>query len=185
MTTQTQTKLQTTLWPWLLLIALALLLGGGWLILNQTKPDTNRGALEPAPVKGHPSPEISLMSTDGTLVNLSDFKGKPVIINFWATWCPPCRAETPDLQEVHRELGDKVAILSVNATSQDGGDVAGFMREFGVTFTVVLDPEGKAFEAYNIRGLPTTIFVDRAGIVNEVFTGAVNKAYIESKLSEL
>jgi thiol-disulfide isomerase/thioredoxin len=125
------------------------------------------------------------MSTAGEPISLSDYKGRPVIINFWATWCGPCRAETPDLQAVHRELGDDAVILGVNVTIQDQGDIDGFLQEFGVTYPVVLDTEGKAFTTYKVLGLPTTIFVDRDGIVSEVFTGPVNKAYVESKLGEL
>jgi len=167
------------------LIALALVLGGAWTLINRIPQTTPAADLPAAPIKGHPAPEIVLGTLDGQTVRLSDFRGKPVIVNFWATWCPPCRAETPELQALHRELGDKVVLLGVNVTSQDNGDVAGFVREFGVTYPILMDVDGKAFQDYNILGLPTTIFIDRNGIVNEVFTGAVNKAYIESKLPEL
>ncbi len=185
MTTHTNPSSQTAMVRWIILLGVALVLGGAWVILNRVPTDAASNTLAPAPVKGHPAPEISLVSTTGQTVNLSDFKGKPVIINFWATWCPPCRAETPDLQAVHREIGDKVVLSGVNMTSQDGGDINGFLREFGVTYPVVLDTEGAAAKAYNILGLPTTVFVDRNGIINEVFTGAVNKAYVESKISGL
>ncbi len=167
------------------LIVLALVLGGAWTLINRVPQTSPAASLPVAPIKGHPAPEIALDTLDGQTVRLSDFRGKPVIVNFWATWCPPCRAETPELQALHRELGDKVVLLGVNVTSQDNGDVAGFVREFGVTYPILLDVDGKAFQDYNILGLPTTIFIDRNGIVNEVFTGAVNKAYIESKLPEL
>lgn len=177
-------KKQNPMVRWMVLLGAVLILGGAWTITNRI-PGDSTGDLSPAPIKGHPAPELVLNTTTGGQMRLSDNKGKPVIINFWATWCPPCRAETPDLQAIHRELGDELVIFSVNLTSQDGGDIEGFMNEFGVTFPVGLDVDGSAALSYNVLGLPTTIFIDRNGIVNEVFTGAVNKAYIEAKLSEL
>ncbi len=183
----TTKKEQPAMVRWIILMGVVVILGGVWIIINRV-PTGNAaasGELAPAPVKGHPAPEIVLTSTDGQEIRLSDFQGKPVLLNFWATWCPPCRAETPDLQATHREIGDKLVIIGVNMTSQDGGDVEAFLREFGVTYPVVLDPDGTAARAYNILGLPTSVFIDRNGIVQEVFTGAVNKAYIESKVPEL
>jgi len=180
------TKQQPALKRWLILLGAVIVFGGGWIVANRVPPALPAdGTLAPAPVKGHPAPEITLVSTTGETVNLSDFRGTPVLVNFWATWCPPCRAETPDLQATHRELGDKLVILGVNMTSQDGGDVEGFMREFGVTYPVLLDVDGVAARAYNVLGLPTTVFIDSNGIVSEVFTGAVNKAYVISKVPEL
>ena len=183
----TTKKEQPAMVRWIILLGVAIILGGVWIIINRvpTGNSAAAGELAPAPVKGHPAPEIVLTSTDGQEIRLSDLRGKPVLLNFWATWCPPCRAETPDLQATHREIGDKLTIIGVNMTSQDGGDVEGFLREFGVTYPVLLDPDGTAAKAYNILGLPTSVFIDRNGIVQEVFTGAVNKAYIESKVPEL
>lgn len=178
-------KEQNPITRWIILLGVVLVLGGIWTIINRVPGDNAGIDLAPAPIKGHPAPELVLNTTTGEQVRLSDFKGKPVLINFWATWCPPCRAETPDLQAIHRELGDELVIFSVNVTSQDGGDVEGFMNEFGVTFDVALDVDGTAGRSYNVLGLPTTVFIDRDGIINEVFAGAVNKAYIEAKLSEL
>ncbi len=179
-------KKQSNIWPWLALIAAVLLLGGGWIIVSSDKTKKNAEiTLEAAPIKGYPAPEITLETTDGQTTSLSDFKGKPVLINFWATWCPPCRAEMPDFQAIHRELGDEVIVFSVNAASQDNGNVNAFIDEFGITFPVLLDKTGLAGVTYNVRGLPTTIFVDSNGVINEVFTGGLNKAYLEAKLSEL
>ncbi len=172
---------------WLVLIALVLVVGGSWIVFSrEPQQETVAAELAPAPVKGHPAPAITLNDIDGQVVNLSDFQGKPVLINFWATWCPPCRAEMPDFQAIHREMGDQVTIIAVNATSQDEPDnIRPFMEEFGITFPVLLDVRGQTMSDYNVRGLPTTIFIDSNGIVQEVFTGAVNKAYIQSKLSGL
>ncbi|MEM7031832.1 MAG: redoxin family protein [Chloroflexota bacterium] len=170
---------------WLVIITFVLFLGGFYIAVNRVVVQGQATQLEPAPVKGHPAPEISLVSTTGQTLNLSDFQGKPVIVNFWATWCAPCRVETPELQDLHRERGDDVIIFSVNATAQDSGDIDGFIEEFGMTFPVVLDPDATAFKTYNVLGLPTTVFIDADGVIQEVFTGPVNRAYMESKLPEL
>ena len=170
---------------WLVVMTFVLFLGGFWIALNRVVVPAQTTQLEPAPVKGHPAPEIALVSTTGESLKLSDFRGKPVIINFWATWCAPCRVETPELQDLHRERGNEVIIFSVNATAQDQGNIDGFIEEFGMTFPVVLDPDAVAFKDYNVLGLPTTVFVGADGVIREVFTGPVNRAYMESKIPEM
>lgn len=176
---------------WGLVILLALVLGGAWIFYSQavTSGGVTGGdaaTLAPAPVAGHPAPNFELKTLKGETLKLSDFQGKPVVVNFWATWCGPCRAEFPDFQEASVENADDLVIIGVNSTASDQVEwVEDFVAEMGATFPIVLDEEGQVSETYQIRGLPTTIFVDRDGIVNEVFTGPVNKAYIESKLPEL
>lgn len=184
-TTNVRPSLASRVEFWLVIITFVIFLGGFWIVLNRISEQSNPGELEPAPVVGRLAPEIALVSLSGESLQLSDFRGQPVIINFWATWCAPCRAETPELQDLHRERGDEVIIFSVNATAQDQGDIAGFVEEFGVTFPVVLDTEAVAFKDYNVIGLPTTIFVNAEGVINEIFTGPVNRAYMESKIAEL
>ena len=177
-------------WFWIALIALVLVLGGGWIAFSRTLVNARAGGdaivLEPAPIAGHPAPEFELVSTDGEMIRLSDFRGKPVILNFWATWCGPCRAEFPEFQQAAVDNADRLVMIGINNTSADQADqIPGFLEEFGITFPIVLDEDGEAIKTYRILGLPTTIFVDSNGIINEVFTGPLNKAYIESKISEL
>jgi thiol-disulfide isomerase/thioredoxin len=137
-------------------------------------------------VAGHPAPDFELKTLEGDTLRLSDFKGQPVLVNFWATWCGPCRAEFPDFQEAHVDNADSLVIIGVNSTSADQLDlVDDFVAEMGATFPIVLDETGDTVELYRVLGLPTSVFIDRNGIVNELFTGPINKAYIESKLSEL
>ena len=189
--TQNQAKIFKTRWFWGLAILLAIGLGGAWIFYSQavTTGGVTGGdaaALAPAPVAGHPAPDFELKTLDGETVRLSDFAGKPVLVNFWATWCGPCRAEFPDFQEASVDNADRLVIIGINNTTTDQPDmVDDFVAEMGATFPIVLDQDGTVSAAYQIRGLPTTIFVDRDGIVNEVFTGPINKAYIEAKLNEL
>jgi peroxiredoxin len=176
---------------WIALIALVVILGGAWIVFSQTLRNAGvaRGnpiTLEPAPVAGHPAPDFELKTLEGDTLRLSDLKGQPVILNFWATWCAPCRAEFPDFQRTFVDNADNLIIVGVNNTAADQeSQIGDFVQEMGATFPIVLDETGDTVETYRILGLPTTIFIDRDGVINEVFTGPVNQAYIESKLPEL
>lgn len=179
-------------WFWRTIIGLVLILGGGWIIFSRTlvgnsAAGSQTSGLEPAPIAGHPAPDFELLSVDGETIRLSDFKGQPVIVNFWATWCGPCRAEFPEFQKAAVDNADRLVIIGVNNTAADQADlIPDFLDEFGITFPIVLDTaDGATVEAYRVLGLPTTIFIDSNGIINEVFIGPLNKAYIESKITEL
>jgi thiol-disulfide isomerase/thioredoxin len=178
-------------WLWSTVVGLLLIFGGIWLIWARTSvsnllTQAEIYTLEPAPIAGHPAPDFELKNLAGKSIRLSDFKGKPVILNFWATWCGPCRAEFPELQQVAIENGDNLVIIGVNHTSADTPAlVPDFVEEFGITFPIVLDETGDVVKTYQVLGLPTSVFIDRNGIIQELFTGPVTKTYIESKLSEL
>lgn len=175
---------------WIGLILLTLIVGVAWIAYSRTLIDqtstTSAANLEPAAIKGHPAPDFALQTLEGKTIRLSDYKGKPVLVNFWATWCGPCRAEFPDFQKAWTDNADKLVIIGINNTSTDDKtQVPAFLDEFGVTYPIVLDESGDTAKAYNILGLPTSIFIDRDGVVREIFTGPLNKAYIEAKLGEL
>jgi thiol-disulfide isomerase/thioredoxin len=120
------------------------------------------GAREPA--LGEPAPDFVLeASGTGDRISLSDFRGQPVILNFWATWCVPCRTEMPDLQSVY-EQEDDVVVLAVNWQESDAV-VQPFLDEFALTFPTVLDSEGRVREHYGVVGLPATFFIDAEGVL--------------------
>jgi peroxiredoxin len=183
------TLLQTR-WFWSGLILLVLISGSAWIVYSRSlvsqAASVSSANLEPAPIKGHPAPDFALKTLDGKTIRLSDYKGKPVLLNFWATWCGPCRAEFPDFQRAWTDNANQLVIIGINnTTTDDKAQIPAFLDEFGVTFPIVLDESGDTAKAYNILGLPTSIFVDRNGLVNELFTGPINKAYIEAKLGGL
>lgn len=106
------------------------------------------------------APDFSLNSISGEKVNFKDFKGKIVFLNFFATWCGPCRAETPDLVKVYSLYKEKVVFISVNL-QEDKEKVLEFIDEYKVTWKILLDSAGKVGDLYNIRGIPTNLILDK------------------------
>ena len=143
-------------------------------------------AQKDAVVVGRPSPMFELERLEGGRVNLGEFRGRPVVINFWATWCVPCRTEMPELIDAWRRNAGAIEILAVNLTDQEKRkDVTRFVAEFAVPFPVLLDVRGKVRERYALVLLPTTIFVDSAGIVRTVHSGPLTEGALEVGLGTI
>ena len=135
---------------------------------------------------GEPAPDFKLKSLEGQSVSLNDFKGKPILINFWSTRCDPCVYEMPYLQEVYDEWSGKgLTLLAINM-GESSSEVGVFMRDLNLSLPVLLDTELKAAQKYNIIAIPTTFFIDKDGIIQEKIIGAFsNKAEIEMRLSKI
>ncbi|HOA97165.1 MAG TPA: redoxin domain-containing protein [Acetivibrio saccincola] len=146
--------------------------------------DTNKGVNEDVNPNRIKSIDFTLKDFNGDEVSLSDFRGKLVILNFWASWCPPCIAEMPDFDSVNKELkeDDNVVILTVNLTNGYRGETEEVAREFinknGFTLPVLFDTEGFAAQSYGIRSIPTTYFIDKEGYIIDGISGMVNKDFI-------
>jgi peroxiredoxin len=166
------------------LALLALVAGGAWTWIS--RPQTpEAGADSPAARVGALAPDFTLPALEeGRSVRLLDFRGRAVVINFWATWCPPCRVEMPALQHAQRDMPD-VVVLGVN--QQESADLINrFMREQGLDFPIALDATGEVNRLYRVRALPTTYFVDANGVIRDiVYGGPLTRALIESKVSGL
>ena len=138
------------------------------------------------PQVGNVAPDISVSTPDGKTYKLSDFRGKPVMLNFWASWCGPCTAEMKNIEAVYQQHpNDDFVILAVN--QGEGNDtIKGYADLWSLNFRLLHDDDDNAARAYRVQALPTTIFVDKAGIVYEVHIGGpMTQAFIEKRVSEL
>jgi peroxiredoxin len=150
-----------------------LFLGLVWIFASADKSNTSTNGNIPAPQKGFLAPDFELQTTSGEIIRLSDLRGQAVLVNLWATWCPPCRAEMPAIDKVYNEYKDKgFVVLAINMTYQDTfSKIAPFVNEHNLTFSILLDQSGDTAEAYQLRSLPTSFFIGRDGIINEVIIG--------------
>jgi len=140
------------------------------------KTDTPQTATETSAAKeglsiGAAAPDFQLKTLAGDTVKLSDLRGKKVMLNFWATWCPPCKAEMPEMERFSKQIGDDTVILAVNIDPQL--DVQGFVNENKITFPILLDAEDKVNEAYQVLSIPTTYFINSKGIIQNKYTGSM------------
>ena len=142
------------------------------LILSFALASCIRADMEPPPLpEPKPAPLFSLRDLADDTVTLDTFKGKPLVINFWATWCVPCRTEMPYFQEIYDERkGEGLEFLMVN-TKESKEVVEKFIKDNGYTFRVVLDESGGMLETYQVFGLPTTYWVDADGVIQYTYMG--------------
>ena len=139
----------------------------------------------PAPKVGREAPDFSVQTLDGQTYKLSEFRGQPVWINFWASWCPPCRAENPDIQAVYEaNKADGLVILGV-AIGEEDGTVRGYVDRTGLTYDIGLDRGTDIAASYRIVGIPTHYFIDRDGILREWRIGSMSKKTMEKKVAEI
>lgn len=123
---------------------------------------------------GEYAPDFELETMDGEVVKLSDYKGEKILLNFWATWCPPCRAEMPDMQKYHDNHEEGI-ILAVNLidTEQSVESVEKFLDEYEITFDILADEKSEVTQIYEAYGLPTSYFIDAEGRIHKKAVGAI------------
>jgi cytochrome c biogenesis protein CcmG/thiol:disulfide interchange protein DsbE len=168
---------------WTFLILLTLVVGVAWIWVNRvpsggtSSPDN----LPPAPAIGHPAPDFVLSTLNSGEFQLSAQQGQPVVLNFWATWCPPCRAELPELKSASERYAGEISIIGVNQ-AESPATVAKFAQQLGLMFPVPMDQRGDVSRAYGVRSLPTTFFIDRDGVIREIQNGPVTEATLAQLL---
>ncbi|WP_240542760.1 TlpA family protein disulfide reductase [Exiguobacterium qingdaonense] len=134
---------------------------------------------------GQKAPDFTLNTLDGESLTLSQYEGKPVVINFWASWCPPCREEFPEL--VSFEKATTIPVLGVNVTKNERRgkeDVETFLDEYPVDFPILLDEEAAVEQQYRVVALPTTYVLDATGVIVGKQTGPVDEAWIRQQLNQ-
>ena len=165
---------------------LAAILVGGLLVWLGRVEDPESLVGKPAPRRGAPAPTFTLQDLDGNTHNLTDYEGQVVIINFWATWCEPCREEMPDLQEIYDDYRDDgLVILGINA-DEPVDTVTAFVDEYNIDFPILLDTRPNVTRSYEVQAYPSTFFVDRDGRIRvDTYSGPLTASFIESQVLEL
>ncbi len=169
-------------------LAAALIMAGvGMLLwLGERSSQSTANASDPAgDQQGQAAPDFTLLSPEGETISLSDYAGQVVLVNTWATWCPPCKAEMPTLNafyEAHKE--DGLVVLAVNS-QEEADTVRRFIQANGFSFPVLLDSQGEVMSRYNVRGLPTSFVIDRDGSIKYVHTGEITRQQLEAVIKPL
>jgi len=158
------------------------------------KPVAITATQHPAPVssnlpmaikEGEPAPNFQLPTLEGKTRNLSDFLGKTVLLNFWATWCPPCQAEIPLMQKFYEKYKDQgVEIVAVNLTGFDYGleKVKNFVEAHNLSFPILVDEDGSVGNLYNTIGIPTSYFIDSKGVIVKKVVGQLSEEVLQELL---
>lgn len=149
--------------------------------------ESSKQAVEDLQVKpevGFRAPDFTLTDLEGDQVSLSDFRGERIVfVNFWASWCPPCRAEMPYIQEIYEEGRDQVKVLAVNLKESEE-KVNKFMQKNGYEFTALLDNDGEVANTYLVRGIPKTVVIDKNGVIKGKHVGSMNKEQMNKLINK-
>jgi peroxiredoxin len=151
--------------------------------LSQGEP-LEESSIDSSPIIGNPAPDFELGDLEGKSTRLSDLHGKIVLLNFWATWCLPCRSEMPVLEERLAANSSKLEVLAINF-DEPPETVSGFVSELGLNLKVLLDPGGLVQDLYRVRGYPTTYLVDSDGIVRIQHIGLMTERQLDGYLARV
>ncbi len=173
---------------WTLFSILVLVFSAGWIVFLPPPPNTTTGGRIPAPREGFLAPDFALQDEQGNTVRLSDLRGKPVLVNLWASWCPPCQEEMPAMQKAYASYAAQgFTILAIDTTYQDQKEAAlAFAAARRLTFPILFDLDGSVSRAYLVRAMPTSFFIDRQGIIRRVvFGGPMAEGLLRAEIEQL
>src|SRR5512138_2579097 len=170
------------------LYLMILFVGLIWIFVSADRTGSSTSGKIPAPQAGFLAPDFELKSLSGETVNLSDLRGQAVLVNLWATWCPPCREEMPTLEKMYNEYKEQgFVVLGINMTRQDDPQaVKPFVEKYRLTFPILLDESSTAGNAYQMKSLPSSFFIDRQGIITEVVIGGpMTEALLRTRIEQI
>jgi peroxiredoxin len=170
----------------LLVIGVGLILVAVAVYLALPKAQEQAQGVSAIPMEVHfPAPDVQLTDLMGQPVALSDYAGKVILYNAWATWCPPCKEEMPTLQEYFEKYQNDGFVVVAIEDGQSADEVSAFVKDYALTFPVWPDPKWKATTAFRIDNLPTSFVIDRDGTVRLTWTGAISRAMLEEYVTPL
>ena len=182
----------------ILILVIVLLLAGGTvayrMLSRLTEPTVPYDPPAQSDVTGEAqaksaAPDFTVYNADGSTATLKEKQGKPVFINFWATWCPPCRSELADINKAYETYGDKIEFMMIDLTDGYNGEdqpaVEAFVAENGYSFPVYFDLDSSAATAYGVRSIPTTVLVGADGTLLHTQMGAMSESQIEQLMQSL
>ena len=154
---------------------------------EDTRIEETVGSEEIGLAIGDLAPDFELTTLEGKTVRLSDYRGQRVFINFWATWCPPCRAEMPDMQKLYEETDVDIEILAVNIIESEKSekDVTEFVKDFGLTFPILLDENTDVATTYQVQAYPTSYMIDSTGRIQFIAPGAMNHDFMLQEIEKM
>jgi cytochrome c biogenesis protein CcmG, thiol:disulfide interchange protein DsbE len=136
------------------------------------------------PEVNSPAPDFQLQNLSGEALRLSDFRGKPVLINFWATWCGPCQLEMPLIQKYYEKHSPDLVVLAVN-NDEPRDAVQAFVDQMKLTFPILLDPGARVEDQYRVRAFPTSLFINREGLIRYQHIGILNEQQLVQYLKQI
>jgi peroxiredoxin len=164
-------RTRTTRWIGLGLVAVV---GAVALELTLSRAPKGDVTVSGAVALGQPAPDITMTDFEGERFELSDYEGKPLVVNFWASWCPNCVAEMPEFENVHQATAGEIGFLGINQ-SDARGPAEDLARATGVTYRLAVDPQGEIFQVFGAPGMPATVLIDAWGNVVDVVVGQLSK----------
>ena len=181
-----QRRAKSKIWLYVNIAIAVMLIVGGIVVLFWMG---EQGTEKPTPIQsaqiGATAANFQLPSLSGEPVALSDYQGQVILVNTWATWCPPCKAEMPGINEFYQtHQNDGFVVLAINS-QEDAATVQRFITAQGFTFPVLLDTRASVLDQYKVRGLPTSFVIDRDGIIRYIHTGAITRQQLEDVIGPL
>ncbi|MDF2680209.1 MAG: TlpA family protein disulfide reductase [Brevibacillus sp.] len=169
-----------------LVLAILVTVGVGYAVWQQPQESAAVVAEVQKPEVGYLAPHFTLTGLDNQVYKVDGKRTKPVILNFWASWCGPCRMEAPDLQRLHEKYKNQVDFYGVNATNNDSPEAAAaFVQAYKLSFPIPMDVAGTVSNRYLIQAFPTTYLVDTQGVVRKKIIGMIDSATLELELRKL